>query len=246
MTNNPNYKDRFSALLCVVAAFFTAQLGGIALLWLLRGCGSGFLFNLMMNIVCILGVNVLVFALFCKGIHLPQKKENYSPLEPFAFFFAALLFACVASLLSKAIIPPEAAEGTGSSKSMAEYALYLCYSLVLAPIAEESAFRGAALSKLSSVFGENSAAVGSALLFAAYHMDIRVFAYMFALGFFLAILAQRSGSLLPCIIAHAANNMLTVAVGFSDVISSAVNIAVPILGVAALAWLILTGRLFGK
>ncbi|MGN0687128.1 MAG: lysostaphin resistance A-like protein [Oscillospiraceae bacterium] len=236
---------KITAVLRVAAAFSAAQFGGIFLAWLLRGFASGYVYNLLLNVVAVLLVNAAAYLIFCGRIRLPERRENYSHAEPFAFFFAALLTACVAALVSNALI----GEGTGGASSGAakphELVLYIIYTAVLAPAAEEAAFRGAALSRLTDVFGENGAAVISALFFAAYHMDIEAFAYTFALGFFLAVLAQRSGSVLPCILAHAANNLLTAGVAYSDVLSAAVNICTPVLGIASISWLILTGRLFG-
>lgn len=245
MSGSSLYTARTSAVLRVFAAFAAAQAGGLALYWLIGGLGEGFRYGLFMNVLCSLGVNVAAFLPICGGIHLPERSRRYSRLEPFAFFFAALLVACIAAMLSKALLP-ENGGASAAEKDSVDMLLYYGYSVILAPLAEELSFRGAALSRLSSVFGENTAAVISAAFFAAYHMDVSVFLYTFALGFFLAILAQRCGKLLPCILVHAANNALTHAVGYSEVLSKTVNIAVPILGIAALSWLILTGRLFGK
>lgn len=246
MSASPVFKERISALLRVFAAFAAAQAGGIALYWLLGGLGEGFRFMLLMNVICTLGVNAAVFVLICGKPQLPRRSGSYSRLEPFALFFAALLTACIAAMLWRALLPPESGSASAAEKDSVDLLLYYGYSVILTPIAEELAFRGAALSRLSGVFGENTAALISAALFAAYHMDISVFAYTFVLGFFLAISAQRSGSLLPCMLLHAANNLLTHAVGASEGLSAAVNTAMPVLGLAALSWLILTGRLFGK
>ena len=245
MSSTSLYKARTSAVLRVFAAFAAAQAGGLALLWLLNSSGSGFRFNLLLNVICSLGANTAAFLLICGRVRLPEKSERYSQLEPLAFFFASLLVACIAAMLSKALLP-EAGGTSSAEKNSVDLMLYYGYSIILAPIAEELAFRGAALPRLSRVFGENTSALISATFFAAYHIDISVFAYTFVLGFFLAILAQRSGRLLPCILVHAANNALTHAVGYSETLSKTVNIAVPILGIAALSWLIMTGRLFAK
>ncbi|MBE6901832.1 MAG: CPBP family intramembrane metalloprotease [Ruminococcaceae bacterium] len=246
MSGTSLYTARTSAVLRVFAAFAAAQAGGLALYWLISGLGEGFRYGLFMNILCSLGVNVVAFTLICGGVHLPERNKRYSRLEPFAIFFAALLIACIAAMLSRALLASEQGGSSASEKDSIDLLLYYGYSIILAPLAEELAFRGAALSKLSRVLGENASALISAALFAAYHMDLSVFAYTFVLGFFLAILAQRSGKLLPCILVHAANNALTHAVGYSAALSKTINIAVPILGIAALSWLILTGRLFGK
>lgn len=226
----------------VLAAFVAAQACTLLLMFLLSGIGEGFVFNITLNIICTLGVNMSCYLLICGGIKLPKRSGDYSKLEPFAFFFMTVFLACMAGMIAQ-LIPSE--EGSsGASPVGWEYLLYFVYSAILAPVAEEIAFRGAALSALSHR-GENTAALISALLFAAYHMNLSQVPYTLVLGFFLAVLARRSGSIIPCILIHVANNLLTLVAGFSDVLSTVVNIVLPVLGIAGLAWLILTGRLFG-
>ena len=234
-------ENRMTAVLRVLATFIAAQLGGILLWWMFGGLGEGFGFRLLMHIICTLLTNTVAFVLICGGVRLPKRRKEYSHFEPAAFFFSAVFIACAAAMLWKMIFVNENSEST-SSYSGIQLILYIGYTVILVPIAEEIAFRGAALSRLSAVFGMNSAALISALFFAAYHMDIIVFAYTFVLGYFLAVLAQRSGSLVPCMVVHAANNLLTLAVGYSDSLSKVVNIALPVLGAAAIAWLIITNR----
>ncbi len=226
----------------VLAAFVAAQACTVLLMLLLSGSGEGFVFNITLNIICTLGVNMSCYLLICGRIDLPKKSGNYSRFEPFAFFFMTVFLACMAGMIAQLI--PSSEDSGGVSPVGWEYLLYFMYSVILAPVAEEIAFRGAALSVLSRR-GQNTAALISALLFAAYHMNLSQVPYTLVLGFFLAVLAQRSGSIIPCILIHVANNLLTLAVGFSDILSRAVNIALPVLGIAGLAWLILTGRLFG-
>ena len=245
MNDTPLYKARSSALMRVIAAFAASLSGGLALMWMLRGISGSFTLYLLKNILCSLCVNCAAHLLICGKISLPERRENYSRIEPFAFFFTAVLVACIASLLSKVLFAPTGGGAASSSPKGMEVLLYIAYTAILAPVAEELAFRGAALSKLSKVFGENGAALISAVFFAAYHLDITVFLYTFALGFFLAIFAQRSGSILPCIALHSANNLLTLAVGYSDILSTVINISIPLFGLVSISWLILTGRLFG-
>ena len=226
----------------VLAAFVAAQACTLLLMFLLSGIGEGFVFNITLNIICTLGVNMSCYLLICGGIKLPKKSADYSRLEPFAFFFMTVFLACMAGMIAKLI--PSGGSSGGVAPEGWEYLLYFAYSVVLAPVAEEVAFRGAVLSVLSHR-GENIAALISAIVFAAYHMNLSQVPYTLVLGFFLAVLAQRSGSIIPCILIHVANNLLTLAVGFSDILATAVNIALPVLGIAGLVWLILTGRLFG-
>jgi membrane protease YdiL (CAAX protease family) len=79
---------------------------------------------------------------------------------------------------------------------------------LLAPLAEEVAFRGYVLSSLRTHVRPGTAIAASSLLFAAMHLDpVRLPAVLF-LGACLGWLAWRSGSLWPAVAAHAANNGL--------------------------------------
>ena len=237
-----NFIKRNEDLFKVLAAFITAQLCGALLVVLLSGLYKGYAYNILLNIVCTLALNVVVFLLFCGGIRLPQRADGYSHIEPFMFFFAAVFLSCLAGMIVK-LFPP--AESTSAMPEGSALILYTAYTVVLAPVAEEVAFRGAVLTALSRR-GRFVSVLISAVVFAAYHMNLAQFPYTFVLGFFLALLAQRSGRLLPCIMIHAANNALTLAATYSDTVSRITDIALPVLGLVALLWLIFTGRLSGR
>jgi membrane protease YdiL (CAAX protease family) len=79
---------------------------------------------------------------------------------------------------------------------------------VLAPIAEEIAFRGYLLSALRTRFPPGAAIVASSVLFASMHLDPVRFPAVLFLGLFLGWLAWRSGSIWPAVAAHAVNNGL--------------------------------------
>ncbi len=223
----------------VLAAFITAQLGGAVLALLLSGLCEGYAYNILLNIICTLALNAVVFLLFCGGIKLPQRADGYSHIEPFMFFLAAVFLSCLAGMIVK-LFP--SAESTSALPEGSALILYTAYTVILAPVAEELAFRGAALTALSQR-GRFVSALISAAVFAAYHINLAQFPYTFVLGFFLALLAQRSGRLLPCITLHAANNALTLAATYYDTVSRITDIALPILGTASLLWLIYTERL---
>jgi membrane protease YdiL (CAAX protease family) len=79
---------------------------------------------------------------------------------------------------------------------------------LLAPLAEEVAFRGYVLSALRTHLRPGVAIAASAVLFAAMHLDPVRFPAVLFLGAFLGWLAWRSGSLWPPVAAHAVNNGL--------------------------------------
>jgi uncharacterized protein len=79
---------------------------------------------------------------------------------------------------------------------------------VLAPFAEEVAFRGYVLSAVRTRVPAGPAIAASAVLFAAMHLDPVRFPAVAFLGCWLGWLAVRSGSLWPAVAAHGANNAL--------------------------------------
>lgn len=83
-------------------------------------------------------------------------------------------------------------------------------SLILAPLGEELAFRHIIYRKLASLMPSRSAAVVSALLFSAVHMNIRSFPALFLLGLFLSFLCRENRSLWNSIAGHIIFNTVTV------------------------------------
>jgi uncharacterized protein len=86
--------------------------------------------------------------------------------------------------------------------------------VVLAPIAEELFFRGFVFAGLRSKWSFWPAALTSGLIFGAVHAPTGVTAVipLAALGFALCFLYDRTGSIWPCMIAHAINNGLALAI----------------------------------
>ncbi len=84
-------------------------------------------------------------------------------------------------------------------------ALTLGYICLLGPILEELVFRGVILKALQR-HGVPFAVLFSAFLFALFHQNLVQLFVPTLLGIFLALLAVRSGSLIPSILAHIANN----------------------------------------
>ena len=78
--------------------------------------------------------------------------------------------------------------------------------VVVAPVTEELLFRGIILRGFLANYGQRTAIVLSALLFAVIHVNPWQLLPAFAAGLILAWLAVETGSLVPCIFAHAVNN----------------------------------------
>lgn len=224
----------------VLVAFIASQLCSMAIMLMLMGFVlAGYVSTLMLNIICSVTVNVAVFWLVCGRPRSSLREEKYSWYEPLLFFFAGVFLACLAGMMTR-LLPTS--EGPTDASMGAEMLVLFLYTAILAPIAEEIVFRGVVLTALSKRQKLFSALI-SAILFAVYHLSLEQLSYTFVFGFFLALLAQRSGRLLPCILVHSANNLLTLATGYSEAVGKIMDIALPVLGTISLALLIFTGRL---
>lgn len=86
--------------------------------------------------------------------------------------------------------------------------------VLVAPVAEETFFRGFVFAGLRSRYDWRWAAAISAALFSAAHMELTFFLPGFALGFLFAYLYQRSNSIWPGMILHALMNGLAVTLAY--------------------------------
>lgn len=152
----------------------------------------------------------LVFLLAYTRLH-PDDLRIVLPL-PWSPVFCLILFlgvanvgnligGLVASLLGRsstaALLP------SGGAELLVDF-LVLC---LLPAVGEELLFRGA-LQGLLRPCGSAAAIFGAALLFALLHLDPVQAVTAFAAALFLGWLAERSGSILPCILLHFTNNCL--------------------------------------
>ncbi len=91
---------------------------------------------------------------------------------------------------------------------------FLIYSIIfvciIAPIAEETFFRGFAYNAIKKKIGINWAIIISALIFSLLHMNLVGFLPIFFLGMLLAYLYQKTGSLIPSIVTHMLHNSIVV------------------------------------
>ena len=86
--------------------------------------------------------------------------------------------------------------------------LALLLGAIIAPIAEETFFRGYLYAGLRSLWGPSKGIVLSAAIFAAVHILPGVLFPIFLIGLVLAWLYERTGSLWPSIVLHGAMNAL--------------------------------------
>ena len=87
--------------------------------------------------------------------------------------------------------------------------LTLIAAAVVAPLVEETFFRGLLYGGLRERIGVAGAMLVSTLFFTALHFSIDQFIPIFVLGLFLAWLYEKTGSLYPGILLHAVNNAVS-------------------------------------
>ena len=101
--------------------------------------------------------------------------------------------------------------GTGVSS----FLLALLCVGILPALLEEFAFRGVVLGLLRTKLSDGTAIVISAALFGMVHGNLQQMPFAFIVGLALGYSVVSNGSMLPAILIHAANNVLTVVLQFT-------------------------------
>jgi membrane protease YdiL (CAAX protease family)/NAD-dependent dihydropyrimidine dehydrogenase PreA subunit len=130
--------------------------------------------------------------------------------EAFAVAYGLVMQA--AGLTQPARLSSDLSEVFGSGGA----GLLLSVALValVAPFVEEIAFRGVVMPVFGARWGMWPAVVASAVIFAAYHLSLWLFAPTLVLGIALGWLAWTRRSLIPAILLHVLYNAAAVAAGF--------------------------------
>jgi len=88
--------------------------------------------------------------------------------------------------------------------------------VVVAPVAEELFFRGLLFAALRGRLGPHWTPVTTGVVFGALHGEPRAFISLALLGIVLGVLYERTGSVIPGILLHGANNGLAFAFAFAS------------------------------
>ncbi len=143
------------------------------------------------------------------GLRLPERTSWWPTLGLGAFLACALVAVTTALAWGveasglRVQMTPVTDVGTPNSSL---FGLAIFGSLVLTPIAEEVLFRGVLYQSLRKHMGVTSGAVCSAIVFALLHLRPAVAPQLLVLGIVLALAFERSRSLYPSIVMHAAYN----------------------------------------
>lgn len=126
-----------------------------------------------------------------------------------AWIAATLLAAIVAQLLALFHVQPEP-QIAEQFIDLANPWIAVLATVVVAPIAEETFFRGVAFNAWMREYGVRRAVVGSALLFALIHGSLGALVPIFVLGVALAVIYRRTGNFASNIALHATFNAISV------------------------------------
>jgi len=92
--------------------------------------------------------------------------------------------------------------------TLSDYFAWLLIGVVIAPLAEETFFRGYALGGLASRGLQNRGLLFTSVLFALVHLEPLFFAQLMAAGLVLGAVYLRTGSLVSPIVGHMTNNFI--------------------------------------
>jgi membrane protease YdiL (CAAX protease family) len=121
---------------------------------------------------------------------------------------AGLVLAHLLALIWPLVLPIRStylSEGLGLEDAVLDF-------VVLAPVIEEIAFRGAILGALLRVVDRGAAVILTAFLFATIHLSPVSFGHLFLIGLLCAEVRLRSGSLYLPMAVHALYNAVVVAI----------------------------------
>lgn len=240
--NTPEPEDFISprppgagAILLFVAGFLFFQFFlvaiGFLLVSLLPGISSKFInLAIMFSSTLLWGVgawfwvHVRNLPMEWISIRAPGVRRWFWPslffMVPMALSFGGSLDMLIASMFSvqpKADPVLERLSETSMESSLLQV-MVIVLAVVAAPICEELFFRGVALRSLRfRKWPFFTASLFTSLLFAAIHFKLTGFFLLFTLAMVLAMLAERTQSLLPSIVFHASHNAFVIFISFWQV-----------------------------
>jgi uncharacterized protein len=140
-------------------------------------------------------------------------KLGFRPFKASAFGWMALAFGSylvLAALYTVIFNPPEddLPNQLGANESTLLAVITGIFVIGVAPVVEETFFRGFLFQSFRNSWGVWLAAPASAAIFSAIHLAPDKFVQLFILGTALAFVFHKTRSLWPCIMLHGLNNTL--------------------------------------
>lgn len=161
--------------------------------------------------VCTLGILLAFFALRKKDM---LKEINASPIPALTYVPLSVMGMCFAVLVTfiMGILPisEELWAEYNQSASVIDSAGFIpmLSTVIIAPIAEETVFRGLVYTRLKRAMPAWAAAILQAVIFGALHGQIIWMAYAFIMGLVLAATVESTGSLFAGMAVHICFNLM--------------------------------------
>ena len=161
--------------------------------------------------VCTLGILLAFFALRKKDM---LKEINASPIPALTYVPLSVMGMCFAVLVTfiMGILPisEEVWAEYNQSASVIDSAGFIpmLSTVIIAPIAEETVFRGLVYTRLKHAMPAWVAAILQAVIFGALHGQIIWMAYAFVMGLVLAATVESTGSLFAGMAVHICFNLM--------------------------------------
>ena len=162
-------------------------------------------------VVWFLGARMAASPARALGLTLPRTSPGVSALLALAVLSASILstfiYGLVVDGLGLEFLRPPEIDGNTIFSGVGVLLTFQALAVVT-PISEELLFRGFVLGGALPRIGPGPAVVATALLFSALHLKPEVMIPIFITGLALGWLYVKTGSLWPCIAAHAGQNTL--------------------------------------
>lgn len=153
--------------------------------------------------------------------HNMSSGNDYSFWEPVFFFPVMVGLGMVGSLITNILNdllgPDELKDVIGGAVPETPEAMWIMafFVVIVAPVCEEIIFRGILLDSCLP-FGSWFAVIITSMLFGLIHGNFDQFAYCLAVGAVLSVLTIRSKSIIPAIILHSLNNLMSTMALYSE------------------------------
>ena len=204
-------------LLCM-AAVTVAALIAASLVTGVQGMDSAELMVLIPGLPLIINIGFYGITIFSQRKTYLMDQVRFGAFEPEwkvgKLLLACLLAVCIGHLWSTCIdisglehVFPGYAQSAAGAFEGQNPVLLIAATVLLGPVAEEMIFRGMIYRRAKNYLGTGWAVGISSVLFGLYHGNTIQFLYAAVLGILLAVLYEKSRSLLVAIAAHMAANL---------------------------------------
>lgn len=155
----------------------------------------------------------------------PYKGASYSIKGTVLFLDANLISSAIVTIFLAIFtsifgVTPSSPDFSVSYHQPSAVIFFFLYAAIVAPIVEETLFRGIILRSLQN-FGNIFAIVASSFLFGLWHGNFEQAIPILCSSVLFGIIAIRSNSIVPSIIAHSLNNIIIAVFTFADTSLSA-------------------------